>query len=114
METLWSPAGATGVNQWQIALPRKLHKQAKARCDQCDRLRRGPIVTRSAARAATRADETGELRASEFTGEYELDRRHRGRVGCSRTTYGTREFTGEFDVKGLQSAISEAACSSGF
>ena len=28
MEPLWSPAGATGGNQWRIAWPRKQQKQA--------------------------------------------------------------------------------------
>jgi hypothetical protein len=40
MERLWSPAGATSGNQWQIALPRKAPKQAKSVAVRCEWLPR--------------------------------------------------------------------------
>ncbi len=39
MERLWSLAGATGRNRWQMRRPRKLQKQAKTVAVGCHRLR---------------------------------------------------------------------------
>ena len=39
MERLWSLAGATGRNRWQMRRPRKLRKQAKTVAVGCHRLR---------------------------------------------------------------------------
>src|SRR5439155_26926691 len=41
MSSLWSPAGATGRNQPQIALAKERQKQAKTVAVGCDRLPRG-------------------------------------------------------------------------
>ena len=38
MERLWSPAGATSGNRWQMPTPRKRDKQAKTVAVGCDQL----------------------------------------------------------------------------